>query len=427
MTLLRGFRDAWRLPADLEQGDRNTVSSILLNALAKAIARGSFVALSVIYLSQGLRLDATQVSLAVFVSGALGLAGSLLGGFIADRWSSKVLTVFASVGLVIAYAAVSARSDLWAAIIAFGAVAVFDRGAAAILGTWIGQRLPVGVATRSRALVRAVGNLGIAIGAALVALVLVQPAPIPYEMLFLIMAGVECVGVLFLLGAPRTQSVARTVGKNRGALGVFVDHGFTVFVVGIAAFSTLYLILDFLLPLWVSTASGHDYLLVPIAIIINTTLVVLFQVPVSAFSDTPARAARAIGVSGGILLGAAALFALSAITSSVVGVAFFCLAVVVLTLAEILTSAAGWTLSYAYAPEGRIGAYQGVFGFGTSLGVMVAPIVLTSIVIHPTAEGSAWGWLILGGSYTAIGSALWLILRGHFRIRQVAAADGRRP
>lgn len=39
---------------------------------------------------------------------------------------------------------------------------------------------------------RAVGHLGIAIGAALVALVLVLPAPIPDEVLFLIMAGIEC-------------------------------------------------------------------------------------------------------------------------------------------------------------------------------------------------------------------------------------------
>lgn len=421
MTMLRELREGWRLPADLEQGDRNTVSSVLLNALAKAIARGSFVALSVIYLSQGLRLDATQISLAVFVAGAFGLAGSLLGGFIADRWSSKMLAIVASIGLVVAYAAVSASSDLMAAIIAFSAVAVFDRSAAAILGTWIGQRLPIGIATRSRALMRAVGNLGIAIGAALVALVLVLPVPIPYQVLFLIMAGIECVGVFFLVRAPRTQSVARTVENDKGALGVFVDHGFMVFIVGIAAFSTLYLILDFLLPLWVSTASEHDYVLVPIAIIINTTLVVLFQVPVSAFSDTPPRAARAIGVSGGILLGAAALFALSAIASTVVGVALFCLAVVVLTVAEILTSAAGWTLSYAYAPRGRIGAYQGVFGFGTSLGVMVAPIVLTLIVIHPTTRSSALGWLILGGSYTVIGVALWLIVRRHFRNEQEAS------
>lgn len=271
---------------------------------------------------------------------------------------------------------------------------------------------------------RATGNLGIAIGAAVVALVLVLPWSIPYEILFLAMAGVEFIGLLFLFRAPPAQRSERVAGKNKGALGVFVDHGFTVFVVGIAALSTLYLILDVLLPLWVSTTSVHEYVLIPIAIVINTTLVIVFQVPVSAFSDTPPRAARAVGFSGGILLGAAALFALSAITPSAAGVVLFCSAVVVLTFAEILTSAAGWTLSYAYAPPGRIGAYQGVFGFGTSLGVMVAPIVLTSIVIHPAAESSAWGWLALGGLYLLIGMALLLLVRHRFT-REVLPTETR--
>lgn len=261
---------------------------------------------------------------------------------------------------------------------------------------------------------RAVSNLGIAIGAAAVAAALVLFEPFPYDALFIGMACAEGLGVFFLLRAPQPRRARATPRSNVGAFSVFGNRGFTVFVVGIAAISTLYLILDFLLPLWISTASSHDIVLIPTAIVINTTLVVLFQVPVSSTSDTPTRAAKALGFAGGLLLSAALLFALSAVTVSVTAAVVFCIAVAVLTFAELLTSAAGWTLSYAYAPPERIGAYQGVFGFGTSLGVMTAPIALTAIVIRPSAESTALGWALLGGGYALIGLLLWIMVRRHF-------------
>jgi MFS family permease len=414
ISLLHGLRAGWHLPNDLSDGDRRTVIAVLTNGFAKALARGGFVALSVIYLSSGLRIDEQTVAVAVFIAGAFGLIGSLFGGFVADHFSPKAVTVGSSCGVAVGYGALVFCDDWLMAVIAFSVVAAFDRSSAATLATWIGQRLPTAAATRCRALMRAVGNLGIAIGAALAAVVLVLPAPIPYAAAFLAMAVAEVGGILLLLRAPQPKPVDVQRIAGGSPLSVFGNHGFTVFVIGIAALSSFYLILDFLLPLWVSTGTEDRYVLIPVAIVVNTVLVVLLQVPVSSLADTPSRSARALALAGGLLFGATALFSASTLLPDLPGASLFCGAVVVLTLAELLTSAAGWTLSYAYAPPHRIGAYQGVFGFGTSLGVMVAPVALTAIVIRPSVGETAAGWLILGGAYAMIGGLLWVAVSRRF-------------
>lgn len=409
---LLGF--AWLVDPTLAPLARRTVMGVGADALAKALARGAFVALSVVYVAVELEAAPSAVATVFLVAGVFGVLGSLAGGFLADIVSPKQLLVVSSAGVACAYVGVLARPGVAWVTVAFALVALLDRAAASAQATWMGRGLPLGTATQSRALLRAVSNGGMAVGALLAAPLLVAGSPVPMGAAFVAMSLLEAVGLVALACTPAAVSLASgAVVRSRRAEAVR-DTAFMLFVVGISALSTFYLVIDFLLPLWLTSVEGLSVALVPVAILVNTALVVLLQMRVAASAQTVDRAAVAIRRAGVLLLGAMLLLGSATLAAEVpiAGVALFVAGVVVLSVAEMLVASAGWTLGYAYARPENVGAYQGIFGTGTAIGVMVAPPLLTALVLElPWGMGA--GWALLGVGYLLVGTAVWASVRQH--------------
>jgi hypothetical protein len=76
--------------------------------------------------------------------------------------------------------------------------------------------------------------------------------------------------------------------------------------------------------------------------------------------------------------------------------------IVAQSLAEVISSAAGWAMSYDLARPEAPGAYQGVYMSGFALAGMLAPLVVTSTALH----FGMTGWLVLAGLFAAAGAAL---------------------
>jgi MFS family permease len=83
-------------------------------------------------------------------------------------------------------------------------------------------------------------------------------------------------------------------------------------------------------------------------------------------------------------------------------VALLMLAAVAQTLAEMLSSAAGWALSYDLADQAAQGACQGVFNSGYTAGMLLAPLVISSTALRFGPPG----WLALGAVFALAGAAL---------------------
>jgi MFS family permease len=77
-------------------------------------------------------------------------------------------------------------------------------------------------------------------------------------------------------------------------------------------------------------------------------------------------------------------------------------ALAVETAGEVLSSAAGWELSYVLADDAHHGAYQGVFTGGWSLASMLGPVIITATALNL----GFGGWAILAALFAGCGLAL---------------------
>ncbi|MFL6055338.1 MAG: hypothetical protein ACJ72W_20905 [Actinoallomurus sp.] len=131
-----------------------------------------------------------------------------------------------------------------------------------------------------------------------------------------------------------------------------------------------------------------------------------------------AAAARAIRRTGALMAAACAVYALSGAGLGVVAtVAVLVVAALLQVFGEMMQGAGGWELSFALAPEGRHGQYQGFYGMAPQCARMAGPLVLTTLLL-------GWGgpgWLVLGGAFLLAGSAVGPVVRYAERARMHTA------
>ena len=159
-------------------------------------------------------------------------------------------------------------------------------------------------------------------------------------------------------------------------------------------------------PLWLTAhtdaAAGWTGLLYGLA----TVLCVLLQWPIARLTATVGRARAGQTGAGFALAAACALFAGTAHTRGHLTPWTFALAVVLLTLGELVAVAAAWTLSYALAPSDRRAEFLSAFAMGRATSrYVLGPILVTAAL-------------------TAIGGWTWALLAALFIAAAVAAATG---
>jgi dipeptide/tripeptide permease len=151
--------------------------------------------------------------------------------------------------------------------------------------------------------------------------------------------------------------------------------------------------------LWIVGQTDAPRWLVGAAALINTALVVLFQVRAGRSVDDPVSAGRAIRRSGlAFLLGMAAIAAAAELSTGP-AVLVIVLAIVGHTIGELWHTAGSLELQFSLAPAHAQGQYAGLFGFGSGLANVAAPSVLALFCI----TWGAPGWLFLGGLFAVVG------------------------
>lgn len=409
---------AWLNENELGLANRRTLASMTYSAFFKALARGLLVAVSVLFATTQVQLTAAETAWAFTVAGGLGLAGSLLGGFLSDRWHPRTVAAVASFLAAAALSGLAAFPHASVFVVLLGAATFADRVSNSSNATLAGIAVPGDYAVRTRALMRTVGNIGISLGAAAAVPVLLASTAPWYVTAFAVMAALEVLAGTFLLRVVAHRPPLPGAKGHFPAGMALRDGRYLVFALLAGLMSVLYLVLDFLLPLWITTGTSMPAFMISAAVILNTVLVVSLQMRFAAMASGYGAAVRACLLSGGTLAFAAVLFSASGSSNTVLAIIALILGVVALSVAEVIFSAAGWTLSYALADQRRLGAYQGIFSFGTSLGVMGAPLILTFTVVN---HGLA-GWFQLGAGFLGLSTVMFFILR-HRSFRKAETRD----
>ncbi len=367
--------------------------------LVRSLGSGGVLTLAVLFFVQYRGLPAGHVGLALTVGGFAGVAASLPLGKLANGPRSRDVAAVAVAGQGLAVLAFLLVGSLPALVLAACAASVTEAGSNAARAVLVAGLVTGPERVQVRAKLRAVTNAGSAAAAACSGFVLsVDVGWLWNASLVLCAAYLLAAGGLLRL-VPRPAAVQVPLGSHRWE--VLRDRPYALLAVLNAVLTMNLGLLTVALPVWVASRTDVPTGVFGGLILLNTVLVVLFQVRVARdVTDLPS-AVRAVRRCGLLLAVCCGFFAAAAGLPPVVAVVVLVLGGGAHALGEMVFSAGTWELSYAMAPEHAHGQYQGMFGMSSQLGNALAPAVTVGLVV---ALG-AWGWLLLGVLLAVSGAA----------------------
>ncbi|MCD2443253.1 MFS transporter [Agromyces sp. SYSU K20354] len=408
------------------------VLRILVGAtLISRVGRGIFLTVTVLYFTFIVGLAPHEVAIVLAAASAAGVVASLAGGWLADRFSAKRLVIAFTAIEGVALISYVFAGDFISALVIAVICGTFESGANSTRSAIIARAFEGESRVHARAVLRTVTNLSIAVGSGLGALALAVGTAEAYRGL------IVGAGVLYLLGLfqlvrlparvdapPRPEVAAVTTAtgsvdaeatadaaaesrRDWGRRSPWRDPRYLVFTALSAVFGMQFGVAELGVPLWIAHETAAPEVLVALLLILNTVIVVIFQVPLSKGTHDFRVAARVSAISAWLMAGACLVYAAAAGLPVGFAIAVLVIAALAHAFAEVLSQAGGWGLSFELADPMRAGAYQGVFGMGYSVGALAAPIVVNATAI---AHGFA-GWATLAAIFLGSGLGTWWIAR----------------
>ncbi|MFI5749787.1 MFS transporter [Streptomyces sp. NPDC051644] len=385
-------------------GGRN--ARIMLLALAvDRTGSGLWAASSVLYLTFVTHLSAQQIGVLLGVAGVAGIAGSPLAGRLAGRFPVRPLLIGCHLLRLVTLALV---------LVCSGFDALLPVVAVTYLGDRAAKTLEMLFATRTagerraayQALSRSAANAGYALGAGIAAIGLAVGTSGAYRALILgnALSFVVAAALVWRTSEAREKTVEVAGAPAAGAAAAtgkqppvrranpWRDRGYLTFVLLDIPMNLDDSILNVGLPLWLVNRTSAPHALVPAFLIINTVMVVVLQISVSARAEGPRRATRAVLLYGAMMFVCCAFLAAATRGGTWVATAVLLAAALVVTLAELMRSVSSWELAVLLAPQDARAEYLGVAGMSQSIQKSAGPPLLTGAVM---AAGPA-GWLVLG-------------------------------
>lgn len=391
--------------------------TLALSTLINTVGRGTWLTASALFLTRSVGLTVTQVGLALTITALVSLVTSTPMGYLADRLGPRGLqlaALLASAGFTAALVAV--RS--FAGFLVVGVLmAVADSATRGARGALIAGAVPPDQRVRTRAYLRAVTNVGISVGTVLAGFGLAADTRTAYVSLILLDCATYLLAAAVLLRLPPVPPVpAPTHGPRLIALR---DRPFLAFTVLDGLMSMHFSLINIALPLWIAGHTTAPRWLISACLLVNTVVVVLFQVRASRGTEDLTGAGRAARRAGAVIAVACALFAAGGGVPVTVAVPLLLAGALVHVVGELWHAAAGWGISFGLAPAHAQGQYQGAYGMGMQLGSMVAPVVVTTLAV-------GWGvpgWLLLGGLFLVLGLLVPPVVRWAARTRPALPDD----
>ena len=403
---------------------------LVIATLISRVGRGIFLTVTVLYFTLIVGLAPHEVAIVLGAASAAGVLSSLAGGWLADRTSAKrlliVLSVVDGVGLV---CYVFAHDFVTALVIAV-LVGAVEQAANSTRMAIIARAFDGESRVHARAVLRTVTNVAIAVGSGIGALALLAGTADAYRWIIVAAGVMYLAGVTQLVRLPASVDAPKRVATDaavittatgstdvaasaraerlaRRAHSPWRDPRYLALSALSAIFGMQFGVGEVGVPLWIANDTAAPEVLVAVVLILNTVIVVLFQVPLSRGTHDLRRAGRVSAVAAWLMAAACLVYAAAAGLPAGFAAAVIVAAAVTHAFAEVLSQAGGWGLSFELADPVQAGTYQGVFSMGYSLGAMVSPLFVTSTAL----TFGFGGWAILAVVFLASGLGTWVIAR----------------
>ncbi|MFF1336956.1 MFS transporter [Streptomyces sp. NPDC058290] len=378
---------------------------MLFAQLLDRTGTGVWAASCVLFFTFVVGLDARQLGLLLGAAGVAGIAGSPLAGHLATRFPVRTLLIGSHL-LRLGTVCVMLVITRFEVLLLVVAVTSLGERAAKMLEMLFATRAAGEQRATYQALSRSAANAGFALGAGIAAIGLAVGTREAYHVLILGNA-LSFLAAAALVWRTREQdgygpghgSAQAAAGAGEAAAegptaaaNPWRDRGYLRFVLLDIPMCLDDSILGVGLPLWLVDHTQAPHAVVPAFLFLNTVLVVVLQLTVSARVRRPRQAAGAVGLYGLATLACCTLLALTPEHGAWAASITLLAAAVLVTAAELIRSVTSWELAVSLAPQEARASYLGVAGMSQSIQKSAGPLLLTGAVM---AAGPA-GWLALG-------------------------------
>ncbi|MEV7602181.1 MFS transporter [Kitasatospora sp. NPDC089797] len=363
---------------------------LALAALVQSLGIGLFTASSIAWFTRHVGLTANQVATGLAVAGAVALAGSLLAGVLADRHGARrvLATVYAGRGLC--FLAFAFVTDLWQYLLVTLFSVAFDRAGPPVLQALVAAALPE-QRDRSRLLgvVNVVRNIGLGLGAMAGGVTLTLDTVTAYRTTMVLITAAFLGGAVLVLRVPApARPAAAAAGRGSGGGPRILPDRRYLALTGLNFLLSFFdVLLLVAMPVWVLEHTSAPAATVSVLYALNTVLVVVAQLPVSRLADEVRRSSRMLRWGGAALAVCSLCFAAAAAVHGAASVLMLVLAIVALSVGEVVSTSATWNLSIVLAPPEARGRYLAVFGLGLAGQRVLGPVVVTGLLLGSGAVG----------------------------------------
>jgi MFS family permease len=370
-----------------------------------------------LYVTQKFGVGMTQVGGALAIFAVMNLLGGMLGGALTDKLGRRWMIIFGLVGSALSSLAMGLADSLFAFYLWAGVVGLLADAGGPAQQAMIADLLPPEKQAEGYGILRVVHNVAVAIGPMLGGLL----AAYAFLWLFVADAATSLVtAVVVYLTLPETkpatsadkpeQSLLQVLGGYYTVLrdGVFITF-IAISIVALLVYIQMYSTLSvYLRDVHHIPAQGFG-----IIMSINATIVVLFQFWLTRrLSKYAPLLMMALGTAfyavGFAMYGFVATFAL------------FIVAMVIITIGEMIAVPVAQALVAQFAPEEMRGRYMAIFGVGWLIPTATGPLLAGLIMDNYDPN---WVWYASGLIGTiAVGGYVLLHLRVGGRLSRPTTA-----
>jgi MFS family permease len=376
-----------------ERGPRRPYA---LSILVTMFGFGLVMTATPLYATRVVGLSTRQVGLGMTIAGLIGLLAAVPVGDLADRRGPREV-VRAAILVQALTAAAYVFVHGFAEFVVVTTVSMLSMNAGMSADGALLRRLGGEEASAFRASTQAITNVGISVGAVGCGAAIQISTPASYRALFVVNAVTLVASWAILKRLPHFEPLPKPDEGPRWA--ALADRPFAVYTV-LAGFMFMeYLVTVLLLPLWVVDHTHAPRWSVSLFLLINTVLVVLFQVRVGSRVKTVRQGGRALRRAGAIFLFSCSAMGLAAGLPGWAALLLLAGAAALHTYGELWHSSAMFALDFGLPPEHAQGQYQGLIGIGTGAGQAAAPVLLIGVCL---SFGLA-GWAGLGVCFALVG------------------------
>jgi MFS family permease len=389
----------------------------LVVSLINVYGTGLIVTAMTLYAIRVVHLTAERSGLALTIAGLVGLLASMPMGRLADRRGPRGVL---ALSLLVVGAAAASYVFFAHSFVSYLIVAIVDGSALSsslTANVALLRRVGGDDATTFRSQANAVVNLGMAFGIATAGVAIQLNTVNAYRALFLGNALSCLIAVAALSRLPRFEPLPGA--HEESPFTALRDRPFVGYTMLSGALYMQYFVLGLLLPVWVVFHTSAPRWSVSAFVIINTVMVVLFQVRVGRTVQTMSQAGAALRRAGMIFLVSCSAMGLAAGLPGWGALLLLAGAVVLHTYGELWQSSATFALDFGLAPPHAQGQYQGLLSMGNFAGQALSPLILVGLVL----SGGRLGFVLLGAWFTLLGLAGPAVARWGERTRPAAAAE----